>query len=50
VYRPTSLRRPAGPAAGDVAAGVEAMSALVADLAKEIAAAVEALPAETGRK
>jgi hypothetical protein len=30
----------------DAAAGVEAMSALLADLAKEIAAAVERLPAE----
>jgi uncharacterized lipoprotein YmbA len=49
VNRSTSLRRgplPAGPGGADAAAGVEAMSALLADLAKEIAAAVEALPAE----
>jgi len=49
VYRSTSLRRgplPAGPGGVDAAAGVEAMSALLADLAKEIASAVEALPAE----
>ena len=47
VHRSASLRRgPAGPSGVDAAAGVEAMSALLADLAKEIAAAVEALPAE----
>jgi hypothetical protein len=40
----------AGPTGVDAAAGVEAMSALLADLAKEIAAAVEALPAETTGK
>ncbi len=49
VHRSTSLRRPlAAKAGGDPAAGVEAMSALLADLAKEIAAAVDALPAEPG--
>jgi uncharacterized protein len=48
LHRSTSLRRPLAAArpGGDAAASVEAMSALVADLAKEIAAAVEALPAE----
>ena len=46
VHRSTSLRRPlAAKAGGDPAAGVEAMSALLADLAREIAAAVDALPA-----
>jgi uncharacterized protein len=53
VHRATSLGRgplPTGPAGGDAAAGVEAMSALLADLAKEIAAAVEALPVETTEK
>jgi uncharacterized lipoprotein YmbA len=48
LYRSTSLGRPLAAAAsgGDAAAGVEAMSALLADLAKEIAAAIEKLPAE----
>ncbi len=47
VHRSTSLRRPLpATAGGNAAAGVEAMSALLADLAKEIAAAVDALPAE----
>ena len=46
VHRSTSLRRPLSGKPGDPAAGVEAMSALLADLAKEIAAAVDALPAE----
>ena len=53
VHRATSLSKgplPAGPAGVDAAAGVEAMSALLADLAKEIAAAVEALPVETTGK
>jgi uncharacterized lipoprotein YmbA len=48
-HRSTSLRRgplSVGPGGVDTAAGVEAMSALLADLAKEIAAAVERLPAE----
>jgi len=52
-HRSTSLRRgplPAGPGGVDASAGVEAMSALLADLAKEIAAAVEALPVETTEK
>jgi uncharacterized lipoprotein YmbA len=47
VHRSTTLRRPLPAGAGaDPAAGVEAMSAVLADLAKEIAAAVDALPAE----
>ncbi len=53
VHRPTSLRRgplPAGTGGVDAAAGVEAMSALLADLAKEIASAVQALPAGTGEE
>lgn len=37
---------PAGPLAADPGAGVDAMSELVADLAREIAAAVRALPDE----
>jgi hypothetical protein len=48
-HRSTSLRRgplPAGPGGVDASVGVEAMSALLADLAKEIAAAVETLPVE----
>ena len=51
VTRPVSLKRgPLGAAAlGQVApAEVEAMSELVADLAREIAAAIRALPAGTG--
>jgi uncharacterized lipoprotein YmbA len=47
VQRPASYRRgplPAGPGGVDAAAGVEAMSALLADLAKDIASAVQALP------
>ncbi len=53
VNRSTSLRRgplPKGSAGVDAAAGVEAMSALLADLAKEIASAVQALPAGTGKE
>jgi uncharacterized protein len=48
VYRSMGQRRPlpAVASGGDPAAGVEAMSALLADLAKEIAAAIETLPAE----
>jgi uncharacterized lipoprotein YmbA len=52
-HRATSMGKgplTAGPTGVDAAAGVEAMSALLADLAKEIAAAVEALPAETTGK
>ncbi|HUL79336.1 MAG TPA: PqiC family protein [Vicinamibacteria bacterium] len=48
--RPVSLeRRPLVPAGAslDAAAGVDAMSELVADLAREIAAAISALPAES---
>jgi len=48
---PVSLeRRPLAPARGslDPGAGVDAMSELVADLAREIAAAISALPAEGG--
>jgi hypothetical protein len=50
--RSTSLVKPlpAGAAGVDAGAGVEAMSALLADLAREIAAAIEALPAETTEK
>jgi hypothetical protein len=51
--RSTRLTRgplPAGPGGVDAGAGVEAMSALLADLAREIAAAIEALPAETTEK
>jgi hypothetical protein len=53
VRRSASLTRgplPAGPAGVDAGAGVEAMSALLGDLAREIAAAVEALPAGTAEK
>jgi uncharacterized lipoprotein YmbA len=53
VLRPLSLRRgalPVGPRGVDPAAGVEAMSGLLADLSREIAAAVRALPADAGRK
>lgn len=49
VARPFSLRRgPVGSGRGglDPGAGVDAMSELLADLAKEIAAAVRSLPAE----
>ena len=52
-HRAASLRRgplPAGSGGVDASAGVEAMSALLADLAKEIASAVETLPAETAEK
>jgi uncharacterized lipoprotein YmbA len=50
-HRATSLRGGPLPAGGaDAAAGVEAMSALVADLAREIAVAVEALPAPADEK
>ena len=48
-YRSTSLRREplrTGPAGASTSAEVEAMSALLADLAKEIAAGIETLPAE----
>jgi len=53
VARPVGLKRgPLGPAApggeADAVAGVEAMSELVADLAREIADAIRALPAGTG--
>ena len=52
VVRAASLQRgpfaATGGGAPDTAAGVEAMSELVAELAKEIAAAVQALPAESG--
>jgi len=49
VARPVGLKRgPLGPAApgggADAVAGVEAMSELVADLARDIAAAIRALP------
>ena len=52
VARPVGLKRgPLGPAAPgggtDAVAGVEAMSELVADLARDIAAAIRALPAGT---
>jgi uncharacterized lipoprotein YmbA len=53
VLRPLSLRRgplPVGPKGVDAAAGVEAMSELLADLSREIAAGVRALPADTGRQ
>jgi hypothetical protein len=53
VYRTTSLTKgpiAAGPAGVDAGAGVEAMSALLGDLAREIAAAIEALPAEPAEK
>jgi uncharacterized protein len=53
VHRPVSLRRgplAAGPGGVDAAAGVEAMSALLADLAREIASAVAALPPEPAEK
>ena len=51
VTRPVSLKRgPLGAAAPayDATAGVEAMSELVADLAREIAAAIQALPGGIG--
>jgi uncharacterized lipoprotein YmbA len=47
VLRPLSLRRgplPVGPRGVEPAAGVEAMSELLADLSREIAAGVRALP------
>jgi hypothetical protein len=44
--RTASLRRAVAAEAADPVARVEAMSALLADLAREIAAAIEALPAE----
>jgi uncharacterized lipoprotein YmbA len=53
LQRPASLRRgplPTGPAGVDGAAAVEAMSELLADLAKEIADAVRELPPEAGEK
>ena len=48
--RPVALKRgPLGPAPGvDAAAGVDAMSELVADLAREIAAALGSLPPGAG--
>jgi uncharacterized protein len=52
-HRAVSLQRgplPAGPGGVDASAGVEAMSGLLADLAKEIATAVEALPAEAAER
>ena len=51
VVRTASLKRgPLGAAApgADAVAGVDAMSELVADLARDIAAAVAALPPEAG--
>jgi hypothetical protein len=50
VARPVSLKRgplAPGPAGADPGAGVEAMSRLVADLAREIASALRSLPAES---
>jgi uncharacterized protein len=44
--RPVSLRGGPTPSATDAGAGVEAMSALLAELSREIAAAILALPAE----
>jgi hypothetical protein len=48
--RPVSLKRgplASGPSGADAGAGVEAMSELVADLAREVAAALRSLPAES---
>ncbi len=53
VLRPLSLRRgplPVGPRGVDPAAGVEAMSELLADLSRQIAVAVQALPADPGQR
>jgi uncharacterized lipoprotein YmbA len=53
VLRPARLRRgplPVGPRGVDPAAGVEAMSQLLADLSRQIAAGVQALPADPGQK
>jgi len=53
MLRPLSLRRgslPVGPRGVEPAAGVEAMSELLADLSREIAAGVRALPNEAARK
>jgi uncharacterized lipoprotein YmbA len=53
VLRSTSLRRgpfPNGAAPPDAGVGVEAMSELLADLAREIGAVVRALPAEGDEK
>lgn len=50
--RPVSLRRgplPSGPAGVDPGTAVHAMSELLADLSRQIAAAVRALPAEGSR-
>jgi uncharacterized lipoprotein YmbA len=50
VARPVSLTRgplASGPSGTEAGAGVEAMSELVADLAREIAAALRSLPAES---
>jgi len=44
--RPVGLRRGPMAAATDAGVGVEAMSELLADLSREIAAAIQALPAE----
>ena len=52
LHRSTRLHRalPAAPSGGDAATGgVEAMSALLADLAREIAAAIETLPADEAK-
>ena len=53
VLRPLSLRRrplPVGPGGVDPAGAVEAMSELLADLSRQIAAAVQALPADPGQR
>ncbi len=53
VLRPISLRSgplPVGPGGVDPAAGVEAMSELLADLSRQIAVAVQALPADPGQR
>ena len=51
VARPVALKRgplASGPAGVDAAAGVDAMSELVGDLARDVAAALRSLPAEAG--
>jgi uncharacterized lipoprotein YmbA len=53
VLHPLSLRRgplPVGRKGVDAAAGVEAMSELLADLSREIAAGVQTLPADPGQR
>jgi uncharacterized lipoprotein YmbA len=53
VHRPISLRRgplPVGPRGVEPAAGVEALSELLADLSREIAGGVRALPPEDAPK